>query len=66
MFMVLVSPVQLILFGFSYRDAGFNNLYRIYGEYQRNFMTNLYNRNDLAIIFANAIIDSTIYHLINL
>lgn len=29
-------------------------------------MTNLYNRNDIMIIFANAIIDATIYHLITL
>jgi hypothetical protein len=65
MFMVLISPLQLILFGFSHRNVGFQYLYRIYGEYKRNFMCNLFNRLDLLIVIINAASDATIYHLIN-
>jgi magnesium-transporting ATPase (P-type) len=33
MFIVLVSPLQIVLFGISHRDVGYDYLYRIYGEY---------------------------------
>ena len=47
MFIVLVSPIQIIVQGFSFRDVGFEYLHRIYGEYQRNFMVHLFTRYDI-------------------
>ena len=65
LFIVLVSPLQIVMHGFSYRDVGYQYIYRIYGEYKRNFMVNLFNRYDLLETLVLAGIDSIVYYLIS-
>jgi magnesium-transporting ATPase (P-type) len=63
-FIVLVSPIQIFLHGFSYRDVGYKYIYRIYGEYKRNFMTDLFSRYDLAEVISTSLFDGLIFFLI--
>ena len=62
MFLLLISPIQIIVYGVSYQDTGFEYLHRIFGEYQRNFMKNLFSQFDIIEVFFMALIDSI--HLI--
>jgi magnesium-transporting ATPase (P-type) len=65
LFIVLVSPLQIFFHGFSYRDVGFQYIYRVYGEYKRNMMVNLFNRYDLVEAFSTAGLDTVVYFLIS-
>jgi magnesium-transporting ATPase (P-type) len=65
LFIVLVSPLQIFFHGFSYRDVGFQYIYRVYGEYKRNVMVNLFNRYDLVEAFSTAGLDTVVYFLIS-
>lgn len=64
MFCIMISSVQIVLFGISYRDVAFDYLHRIYGEYHRNFVTHLFDRYDLIKVALLAIFDTVIFHLV--
>jgi hypothetical protein len=66
MFYVIVSPVQIFMYGFTYKDVGYNYLYRIYGEYKRNFIVNLFSRYDIIRMATYAILDTFVFYLISI
>ncbi len=66
MFFVIVSPIQILIYGISYRDVGFRYLYRIYGEYKRNFLINLFNRYDILNMLLLVIVDTLVLYLMEI
>ena len=66
MFILLNSPFQIILFGISQKDVGYEYLYRIYGEYQKNFLIQRFTRYEIISQLFNAILDSFIFNFITL
>lgn len=66
MFFVIVSPIQILIYGISYRDVGFRYLYRIYGEYKRNFLVNLFNRYDILKMLLLVIVDTLVFYLMTI
>jgi magnesium-transporting ATPase (P-type) len=66
MFFLIVHPIQLLMYGITYRNVGYKYLYRIYGEYQRNFLVNLFHRYDVCLMLFYAILDGLVFFLISL
>lgn len=64
-FMAIVSPLQILMIGISYKDVGYDYLHRIYGEYKRNNGNNgLFNRYNILYMLGNAIFDFTMLWII--
>jgi energy-coupling factor transporter transmembrane protein EcfT len=66
MFFVIVSPIQIFMYGFTFKDVGYNYLYRIYGEYKRNFTVNLFSRYDILRVLIYSILDTVVFYLMSL
>jgi hypothetical protein len=65
-FFVIVSPIQILFYGFSFRDVGYKYLYRIYGEYKRNFLVSLFNRYDILKMLMLAILDIFVFYMMSI
>lgn len=63
LFIVVVSPTQIVLHGLSFKNVGFDYVHRIYGEYKRNALMNMFTRYNLIEMFLNAILDAIVFYL---
>lgn len=63
-FMWIVSKLQIFLYAIQYKDVGYDYLYRIVGEYKRNFSIRIFDLTDYLASMFKAIIDYILFMLI--
>jgi hypothetical protein len=61
---MIISPVQILIFAIGYREVGFENINRIYGEYKRNFTISIFDRYDFLYNLFAAGLDAALFLLL--
>lgn len=64
LFLIVVSPLQIYLASISYKEIGADYFHRIFGEYQKNLLTNFIPKYNIYELFISSILDILFFNMI--